>query len=153
MKTLFKFVTNRKMLWKMVIFMKKGGAYLDSRTSENVNTTHLQGSITAVDSRGHKYQLVDDRSNTLRRYNAGFSFLLSRTVLRSDLIHVSNAIKETWTQTGWFITGIFNTLKLEILFLWCCQSIGCSNKFGNTCTFYINKAHFALEYIHIHILW
>lgn len=153
MKTLFKFVTNRKMLWKMVIFMKKGGAYLDSRTSENVNTTHLQGSITAVDSRGHKYQLVEDRSNTLRRYDAGFSFLLSRTVLRSDLIHVSNAIKETWTQTGWFITGIFNTLKFEILFLWCCQSIGCSNKFGNTCTFYINKAHFALEYIHIHILW
>lgn len=98
----------------MVIFMKKGGAYLDSRTSENVNTTHLQGSITAVDSRGHKYQLVEDRSNTLRRYDAGFSFLLSRTVLRSDLIHVSNAIKETWTQTGWFITGIFNTLKLDI---------------------------------------
>lgn len=101
----------------MVIFMKKGGAYLDSRTSENVNTTNLQGSITAVDSSGHKYQLVEDRSNTLRRYDAGFSFLLSHTVLRSDLIHVSNAIKETWTQTGWFITGIFNTLKLEILFL------------------------------------
>ncbi|XP_052686989.1 uncharacterized protein LOC128166095 isoform X1 [Crassostrea angulata] len=88
-----------KMLWKLVIFMKKGVAYLDSRTSESVNTTHLQGSITAVDSRGHKYQLVNDRSNTLRRYDAGFSFLLSRTVLRSDLIHVSNAIKETWTLT------------------------------------------------------
>lgn len=44
----------------MVIFMKKGGVYLDLRILENVNIIYLQGSITVVDFRGYKYQLVED---------------------------------------------------------------------------------------------
>lgn len=101
----------------MVIFMKKGGVYLDLRILENVNIIYLQGSITVVDFRGYKYQLVEDRSNIFRRYDVGFFFFFFRIVLRLDFIYVFNVFKEIWIQIGWFIIGIFNILKLEILFL------------------------------------
>ncbi|XP_062576750.1 uncharacterized protein LOC134238644 [Saccostrea cucullata] len=93
-----------KMLWKLVVFAKSGTAYIDSRTSEDVNTTELQ---TAISSTQYgKYHLLDVRSNTLRRYSSGFSVILSHTVLRSDLSHVKEVLKITWTQTDMTLKNI-----------------------------------------------
>ena len=90
--------------------MKNGSDYVDSRTSEEVNTTEIENSVTFTDSLRKKYQIVEVQSNTLRRYEAGFSLCLSHTVLRSDLSHVSSALRETWTKTGqYFMTSMFHS--------------------------------------------
>lgn len=88
------------MLWKLVVFVRMGSVYMDSRTSEDVNTTQLQTSITWSDTRGRRYQLVTIQSKTLRRYASGLTVILSRAVLRSDLIHVTDVLRKTWTEAG-----------------------------------------------------
>ncbi|XP_061181618.1 uncharacterized protein LOC133190156 [Saccostrea echinata] len=95
-----------KMLWKLVVFAKNGTAYIDSRTSEDVNTTQLQTSITSTDAQYRKYRLMDVRSNTLRRYNSGFSVILSHTVLRSDLSHVTEVLRKTWAKTDMTLKNV-----------------------------------------------